>query len=95
METILGFAKQIEELILERNIVLGDSAELFLQIDDDDPQSCGYYLVDHTSRTIFWLEDVSMEDLGIPPVISASHTSTCHFYFGACKTIYIRCRIRP
>lgn len=40
----------IKELVVQRNIVLSDSVELFLQIDDDN---CAYYFVDHVTRTEF------------------------------------------
>lgn len=75
MTAILCFAKQIEQLILETNIVLGDSVEVLLQIDEDDSQSCGYYFIDHATRTTFWLHDVTTEDFGILPVVSTSHLS--------------------
>jgi hypothetical protein len=42
----------IEELVAQRNlnIVLSDSVELFLQINDDN---CAYYIVDHVTQTEF------------------------------------------
>jgi hypothetical protein len=40
----------IEELVAQRNIILSDSVELFLQIDDDN---CAYYFVDHVTWTEF------------------------------------------
>ena len=40
-----------------------DKLELFLQIDDND---CSYYLVDHATKSIFWLSDCSITtDIGI------------------------------
>jgi hypothetical protein len=93
MAAILGFAKHIEELILERNIVLEDSIELLLQIDEADLQSCEYYFVDHATRAVFWLEEVSTEDFGISPAISTSHLSTSCFPLCE-KDIYFLARIR-
>jgi hypothetical protein len=60
----------IEELVAQRNIVLSDNVELFLQIDDDD---CAYYFIDHVTRTEFWLDALNTDDLNIPPVVSPSH----------------------
>jgi len=45
---------------------LSENVELFLQPEESDDDACGYYFVDHASRTDFWLEDVSSEDVGIP-----------------------------
>lgn len=54
------------------NIDVTDDMELFLEVDDS---GCAYYLIDHASRTHFWVHHVDTEDLGIIPVVSSSHLS--------------------
>ncbi|KAF8889704.1 hypothetical protein BD779DRAFT_1671802 [Infundibulicybe gibba] len=44
--------------------------ELFIRIDGED---CTYYLVDHATRTEFWLDAYDTDDLNIAPVASRSH----------------------
>jgi hypothetical protein len=36
---------------------------------------CFYYVVDRQAQTIFWIDDLSTEDVGLPPVVSPSHLS--------------------
>ena len=64
----------IEDLLFERNIVISDDVELFLQLSDDI-DSCAYYLIDHSARTEFWIETLPTDVLGLSPVVSNSHLS--------------------
>jgi hypothetical protein len=75
MAAVLAFLKQIEQVIFEKGLELRESVELLLQLNEDDSQTCGYYFIDHTDRTMFWLHEVSTEDFGLLPVMSASHLS--------------------
>lgn len=52
-----------------QDFMITNSIEVMLQLDDND-DSCGYYVVDHDNRTVFWLQDVSSEDLDIPASVS-------------------------
>ncbi|EGN92905.1 hypothetical protein SERLA73DRAFT_156742 [Serpula lacrymans var. lacrymans S7.3] len=65
--------KWIEDTLWQRNIELPDSAELFLQLEDTQENSCSYYFVDHASRTEFWIDKMDTESLDMDPVVSASH----------------------
>lgn len=56
----------------EIGVPLSDSYELCLEFDEDE-LSCGYYIVDHSKRCIFWLEPVSTEDVGMNPAFSMEH----------------------
>ncbi|KZT25700.1 hypothetical protein NEOLEDRAFT_1133215 [Neolentinus lepideus HHB14362 ss-1] len=58
------------ELLKEREIQGIDSVELYLELSSE---GCLYYLVDHSSRREFWLEDVSTEALGLPQADSPAH----------------------
>ena len=51
-----------------------ESTEIMLQLDEDDESACGYYMADHESGSIFWLDEISSEDLDIrPPPVSESN----------------------
>ncbi|KZT32347.1 hypothetical protein SISSUDRAFT_1037809 [Sistotremastrum suecicum HHB10207 ss-3] len=63
---------QIAILVEIYGIVLQPSIELVLQPDEDN-ETCGYYFVDHVSRTIFWIETTTTIDQDIAPVTSVSH----------------------
>ena len=59
----------------EIGVPLSDSYELYLEFDEDD-LSCGYYIVDHSKRCVFWLEPVSTDDVGMNPAFSLEHLRT-------------------
>ncbi|THH12130.1 hypothetical protein EW145_g180 [Phellinidium pouzarii] len=56
----------IRELARERNIAITDSIEVMLELDAYDEDSCKYYLVEHDSDVVFWLHEVTSDDLGFP-----------------------------
>ncbi|VDC07562.1 unnamed protein product [Peniophora sp. CBMAI 1063] len=59
---IFGWASELE-------LELGSSIELFVE-PLVASGACGYYLVDHGSRVIFWLQDCSVYDLKLPDASS-------------------------
>ncbi|CAA7270228.1 unnamed protein product [Cyclocybe aegerita] len=69
-EQIRFWAEKVEQLAKERDCQIPETAELYLQLSGED---CNYYLVDHATRTIFWLEPCDTAELGLHPTISASH----------------------
>ena len=56
----------------EIGIPLSDSYELHLEFNEDQ-LSCGYYIVDHLKRCIFWLEPVFTDDVGMNLAFSMEH----------------------
>jgi hypothetical protein len=56
----------------EVGVPLSDSYELYLEFYEDD-LSCGYYIVDHSQRCVFWLEQVSTEDIEMSLSFSLEH----------------------
>jgi hypothetical protein len=66
-----------------------DEIDIVLDLIEERAESiqCGYYLVDHSMRTIFWMDAFEMSGLSswkrIPGIISASHIST-HFRNSFC-----------
>jgi hypothetical protein len=66
--TLKNLQLHIEDLwniISERAIALSEDCDIFVQLDDD-LQVCNYYIVDHASRTLCWLDEVNSEDIGLP-----------------------------
>ncbi|CAK5278061.1 unnamed protein product [Mycena citricolor] len=50
------------------------SAEAFISISgDESAHSCEYYIVDHAARQVFWLEEVSSDDVGLHGAVSDHH----------------------
>lgn len=72
MAKVNFWSKSIEDILAQRSATVSDDLELFIQIEGDD---CAYYFVDHSTRTEFWLEAFSTEDLNMFPVVSPSHLS--------------------
>jgi hypothetical protein len=60
----------IQAILLESKRSLPPFAELFLQLDEDDENTCGYYFVDHATKSEFWLKDVTSEDVDIGDSVS-------------------------
>ncbi|OCH93307.1 hypothetical protein OBBRIDRAFT_790337 [Obba rivulosa] len=52
--------------------VMPNIVELYIYAEPD-AEECKYYLIDHESQTEFWLDDVEMSSLYMPPVSSEAH----------------------
>jgi len=74
-ESIDFWVKRMEDFVaMQDNQLLAGALELYLEPHELDPhQSCSYYLVSHSTRKVFWLEEVSSESLGMAPVVSDTH----------------------
>ncbi|KAL0946501.1 hypothetical protein HGRIS_012718 [Hohenbuehelia grisea] len=70
LEQITLWALWIENICRDLGISIGADVELFLQIDE---AGCGYYFIDHATRSEFWLEGLDTEELGMPEVASETH----------------------
>lgn len=73
LKQIIRWMLAIEDLARSMGTNLSPSIEIFLQLDEDDEDRCSYYLVDHSSCSVFWLHETSSETLGIPGSTSYSH----------------------
>jgi len=71
-ENISAWVIELEERASKKGFVFTDHTELFLQLDGND---CNYYFVDHSVRTLFWLDAYDFSELGISPVVSSLHLS--------------------
>ncbi|EKM76801.1 hypothetical protein AGABI1DRAFT_108633 [Agaricus bisporus var. burnettii JB137-S8] len=47
------------------------NVELYIRIDEN--LDCYYYVVDRQAQSLFWTENLTTEDVGLPPVASPSH----------------------
>jgi hypothetical protein len=74
MDKISCWTNSIEKALRIRGIEPSDKMELFLE-PREDLESCGYYLVDHSTHSEFWIDQVSTEFLGLRQVVSLSHLS--------------------
>ncbi|KAI1786741.1 hypothetical protein LXA43DRAFT_1184989 [Ganoderma leucocontextum] len=71
-EQVLRCAVTIFKTLESKNILLPETAELYLMpLEYDDV--CLYYFVDHASRTLFWLDEIEVCELGLMEVISETH----------------------
>ncbi|KAI0806199.1 hypothetical protein BC629DRAFT_1151614 [Irpex lacteus] len=57
--------------LAETQPVISEAIELFLELEDDF--CCSYYLIDHSLRAQFWLEEVSSDELGARNCASDDH----------------------
>ncbi|KAG5727814.1 hypothetical protein E4T56_gene12766 [Termitomyces sp. T112] len=71
LEKIDYWTEKLMDILDKQAFSLSDDIELFLQIEGVD---CHYYFVNHRTHVEFWLDDnLSTDELGIDPVVSASH----------------------
>lgn len=64
----------IEGALQCKGISPAESMELFLQ-PHENWETCGYYLANHATRSLFWLDQVSSELIGYDGNTSFSHLS--------------------
>jgi hypothetical protein len=60
------FIKQIEDFVYNQHVTLPNNTELVLELvpqDGDSPWMCGYYFIDHESRSLFWPEEFEADYL--------------------------------
>ncbi|KAJ7189913.1 hypothetical protein GGX14DRAFT_484152, partial [Mycena pura] len=69
LQRVCHWIEQIQKLLLQSGVTVTENAELFLMLEAED---CGYYLVDHATRTQFWLESFDTEKLDLPAVSTQS-----------------------
>ncbi|KIM86756.1 hypothetical protein PILCRDRAFT_815998 [Piloderma croceum F 1598] len=75
MNKVSFWTSSLETAFQKKGMKLPTTTELFLE-PRDDMESCGYYLVDHATRTEFWINPVSTASLGVGRVTSISHLKT-------------------
>lgn len=68
-------ARWIDHITSEVGKTRSDFTNVELYIRVDENLDCFYYFVDKQAQTLFWTESVTTEDVGLSPVVSASHLS--------------------
>ncbi|KAJ8473668.1 hypothetical protein ONZ45_g16209 [Pleurotus djamor] len=78
-DAVIRFAQRYEIFLHENHISLDSSVELVLDYEEEGEYegTCGYYLVDHQRRSVFWLDEFKTEHLPdwneVPGVTSQAH----------------------
>ncbi|KAG8929304.1 hypothetical protein FRC03_008937 [Tulasnella sp. 419] len=73
-DVIMKAFERVIELIKLKDRELPITSEIYLEIQTISPQrECRYYLIDHSIRIPFWLDDISTEELGLEAVESPDH----------------------
>ncbi len=79
LDTISRFIISFESFVSDNRIHIDPSSELVLDLREPgkDTERCGYYLVDHQNRTVFWLDEFNTADLpdwqDVPGVTANAH----------------------
>ena len=73
---VLSWASLIGVIIQEKGISLPSTAEIYIALGEDQ-ETCFYYIADHATKTIAWLEPVSTEDICVPLAVSDEHLCEC------------------
>lgn len=76
---VVSWATSIEDALRVKGIEPSTGIELFLD-PQEDLEACEYYLVDHTTRGEFWVDQISSESLGAGKVASVTHLSEFLLY---------------
>jgi len=74
MDKISSWASSVEDALRIKGVTPPATTELFLE-PYEDLETCGYYLIDHTTRSESWIDQVSTEVLRLQQVVSISHLS--------------------
>ena len=72
MDKISSWASSVEDTLRNRHIQVSPTLELLLE-PYPGLKYCGYYLIDHSTRSEFWPDKVSTEILDLRDVLSKSH----------------------
>ncbi|KAI0823002.1 hypothetical protein BC628DRAFT_1421386 [Trametes gibbosa] len=71
-ERMLLFAAEVAKVMDAKQIILPDTAEVYLYPSNTE-EVCHYFVADHATRTLSWFEEVDLDELCIPDVVSDSH----------------------
>ncbi|KAI0064358.1 hypothetical protein BV25DRAFT_1823342 [Artomyces pyxidatus] len=74
LDLLNSWVSVVEEIAKDNQIALHSSAELYLQFEEGKGD-CRYYIVDHANWSIFWLQELRGDEVGLPQVVSNVHLS--------------------
>ncbi|KAJ6462389.1 hypothetical protein C8R47DRAFT_1158464 [Mycena vitilis] len=67
LERLVPYLDEIQRLLVATRSEMSVNLELYVQLEEE---GCGYYLVEHAARKIFWLHEQCIKDLAFWPVAS-------------------------
>lgn len=70
LDNVLAWIGRIEQKLAANLVDMHSDIELMVELRGQD---CGYYLVDHRARTIFWAETTFTHEVDLPDVSSPTH----------------------
>ncbi|KAG6826706.1 hypothetical protein H0H87_006609 [Tephrocybe sp. NHM501043] len=70
LEKVEYWVQVVEKLLPQKGLTPTENVELLIKIDGND---CSHYFIDHQSQTIFWMEPLETDEMGIEPVASPAH----------------------
>ena len=71
-EEFLSWVATIQNILKMQDISLPGSTEIYLDPEDEE-EKCSYYIVDHTLKSLSWLDSVDTDDIGLRPAVSEEH----------------------
>ncbi|KAL7277323.1 hypothetical protein ACG7TL_009180 [Trametes sanguinea] len=71
LERVMRFSVTLLKVLDAAQVILPTTIEVYLLPYSEE--ECGYYLTDHASHTVSWLEEVDLDQLAIADVVSDSH----------------------
>lgn len=73
-ERVLLWQSVFLEVLKEKQVTLAYTVEVYLN-PSEDGETCLYYLVNHETKVLSWLEPVATGDIGLKPAVSDDHSS--------------------
>lgn len=71
MRCITDVVQALEQRLEKFSSAISEATEAFIELEDEE--TCSYYLVDHTLRVPFWLEEVQTEAVALRESVSNNH----------------------
>ncbi|KAJ4488647.1 hypothetical protein C8R41DRAFT_836431 [Lentinula lateritia] len=97
-DRIMACMNDFDDFILSRGIQLSlrANAVFDIRIDQDDPEryTCGYYIADHTTRTVFWLDTVEADSFPVWWEVKGV-TSPTHIEHAVASLYWYHCHLFP
>ncbi|KAE9407933.1 hypothetical protein BT96DRAFT_55301 [Gymnopus androsaceus JB14] len=89
-DRVLSCINDFEDFIRARSIQLSERANVVFSINDDDPAKyiCDYYVADHTTRSVFWLDTFNAswlpywsETKGVSSLAHIEHAVVAQYWY--------------
>ncbi|KAJ3853643.1 hypothetical protein EV368DRAFT_13979, partial [Lentinula lateritia] len=97
-DRIMACINDFDDFICSRSIHLSSQANTVfdIRIDPDDPEryTCGYYIADHTTRTVFWLDTVEADTFPVWWEVKGV-TSPTHIEHAVVSLYWYHCHLFP